>query len=107
MASALHHSAYSARAARARSPAELDEMIRQGRVQFAVTIPGDFTRRVARGDQAQVLVEADATDPSATGGAVGAPGRPSRPDPGGRPNWGGWPRGPGGALAHAGGRAPC
>jgi len=70
--SALHHSAYFDLAAQARSPAELDEMIRQGRVQFAVTIPGDFTRRVARGDDAQVLVEADATDPSATGGAVAA-----------------------------------
>jgi ABC-2 type transport system permease protein len=77
MVSALAHSAYFDLAAQARSPAELDEMIRQGRVQFAVTIPGDFTRRVARGDpsagnRAQVLVEADATDPSATGGAVAA-----------------------------------
>ena len=70
--SGLAHSAYFDLAAQARSPAELDEMIRQGRVQFAVTIPGDFTRRVARGDHAQVLVEADATDPSATGGAVAA-----------------------------------
>jgi ABC-2 type transport system permease protein len=37
-----------------------------------VTIPGDFTRRVVRGDHAQVLVEADASDPAATGGAVAA-----------------------------------
>ena len=72
LVSGLAHSAYFDLAAQARSPAELDEMIRQGRVQFAVTIPGDFTRRVARGDNAQVLVEADATDPSATGGAVAA-----------------------------------
>ena len=70
--SGLAHSAYFDLTAQARSPAELDEMIRQGQVQFAVTIPGDFTRRVARGDHAQVLVEADATDPSATGGAVAA-----------------------------------
>jgi ABC-2 type transport system permease protein len=75
--SALHHSAYFDLAAQARSPAELDEMIRQGRVQFAITIPADFTHRVARGgasaqDRAQILVEADATDPSATGGAVAA-----------------------------------
>lgn len=47
-------------------------MIRTGQVQFAVTIPGDFSRRVARGEHAQVLVEADATDPSATSGAVAA-----------------------------------
>ncbi|HEY2753182.1 ABC transporter permease [Phenylobacterium sp.] len=69
---ALKTSAYFDLIAQARSPGELDEMIRQGRVQFAVTVPGDFTRRVARADQAQVLVEADATDPSATGGAVAA-----------------------------------
>jgi ABC-2 type transport system permease protein len=69
---ALDHSGYFDLVAQARSPAELDEMIRRGDVQFAVTIPGDFTRRVARGDKAQILVEADATDPSATGGAVAA-----------------------------------
>ena len=40
----------------ARSPAELDALIRRGEVQFGVTIPGDFTRRVARGDKPQILV---------------------------------------------------
>jgi len=69
---ALDHSSYFDLVAQARSPGELDQMIRQGRVQFAVTIPADFTRRVARGDDAQILVEADATDPSATSGAVAA-----------------------------------
>ncbi|MES2340090.1 MAG: ABC transporter permease [Pseudomonadota bacterium] len=68
----LKNSAYFDLTAQARTPAELDEMIRRGDVQFAITIPGDFTRRVARGDKAQILVEADATDPSATGGAVAA-----------------------------------
>lgn len=56
----------------ARSPAELDRMIQEGRVQFAITIPGDFGRRLVRRDKAQILVEADATDPAATGGAVAA-----------------------------------
>lgn len=56
----------------ARSPGEIERLIRRGDVLFGVTIPGDFTRRVARGDEAQVLVEADASDPSATGGAVSA-----------------------------------
>ncbi|MFN3513147.1 MAG: ABC transporter permease [Phenylobacterium sp.] len=69
---ALANSAFFDLTAQARTPGELDEMIRRGEVQFAVTIPGDFTRRVARGDKAQILVEADATDPSATGGAVAA-----------------------------------
>ena len=70
--SALRNSAYFDLVAQARTPAELDDMIRRGEVQFAVTSPGDFTRRVVRGDQAQMLVEVDATDPSATGAAVAA-----------------------------------
>ena len=56
----------------ARSVEDLDKLLRTGEVQFALTIPGDFTRRVARGDGAQILLEADATDPSATGAAVAA-----------------------------------
>jgi len=68
----LANSQYFRIVAQARTPAELDELLRRGDVQFAITIPGDFTRRVARGDQAQILVEADATDPSATGSAVAA-----------------------------------
>ncbi len=56
----------------ARSPAEMDELIERGDVQFAITIPGDFSRRVVRQDKAQILVEADASDPAATGSAVAA-----------------------------------
>jgi len=69
---ALKNSLYFDFVAQARSPAELDAMIRRGEVQFAVTVPGDFSRRVARADEAKVLVEVDATDPAATGGAVAA-----------------------------------
>lgn len=56
----------------ARSPAEMDKLIERGAVQFAITIPGDFTQRVVRHDKPQILVEADASDPAATGGAVSA-----------------------------------
>ncbi|MDO8296931.1 MAG: ABC transporter permease [Caulobacter sp.] len=56
----------------ARTPEELDRAIALGRVQFAITIPADFSRRVVRGDKAQILVEADAADPSATGSAIAA-----------------------------------
>ena len=56
----------------ARSPAEMDKLIERGAVQFAITIPGDFTRRVVRRDKPQILVEADASDPAATGAAVSA-----------------------------------
>jgi ABC-2 type transport system permease protein len=69
---ALENSRYFDFVAQARSPAELDTLLRTGQAQFAVTIPGDFSRRVARGEKPQILVEADATDPSATGGAVAA-----------------------------------
>jgi len=56
----------------ARSPAEMHDLIERGAVQFAITIPGDFTRRVVRRDEPQILVEADASDPAATGPAVAA-----------------------------------
>ncbi len=56
----------------ARSAAEMHQLIERGAVQFAITIPGDFTRRVVRRDQPQILVEADASDPAATGPAVAA-----------------------------------
>jgi ABC-2 type transport system permease protein len=56
----------------ARSPAEMYKLVERGAVQFAITIPGDFTRRVVRRDKPQILVEADASDPAATGSAVAA-----------------------------------
>jgi ABC-2 type transport system permease protein len=70
--SALRNSSFFDLTAVARTPAEFDTLLRRGTVQFAVTIPGDFTRRVIRGDDAQILVEADASDPTATGSAVAA-----------------------------------
>jgi ABC-2 type transport system permease protein len=56
----------------ARSPDEMHKLIERGAVQFAITIPGDFTRKVVRRDNPQILVEADASDPAATSGAVAA-----------------------------------
>ena len=69
---ALTNSAYFDIVRNARSTAELDSAIARGEAQFAITIPADFTRRVVRGDGPQILVEADASDPAATGGAVAA-----------------------------------
>ncbi len=69
---ALVNSGYFQIVRTAASPAELDEAVARGDVQFALTIPADFTRRVVRGDGAQILVEADASDPAATGGALAA-----------------------------------
>ncbi|HYG43741.1 MAG TPA: ABC transporter permease [Bordetella sp.] len=44
----------------------------QGRVLFVLTIPPDFTRSLLRGERPALLIEADATDPMATGMAIGA-----------------------------------
>ena len=70
--SALKTTGYFDITAVARSPAELDRMMAMGKAQFTVTIPPDFTRRVVRHDNPQILVEADAADPTATGGAITA-----------------------------------
>ncbi|MBO9713274.1 ABC transporter permease [Sphingomonas sp.] len=51
---------------------EADRLVRDGTVQFVVTIPQDFTRDLVRGERPQLLVTADATDPSATGNALAA-----------------------------------
>jgi ABC-2 type transport system permease protein len=56
----------------AHSHGEMDRLMRRGEIQFAITIPGDFTRRVVRREDPQILVEADASDPTATGAAVAA-----------------------------------
>ncbi|NUO87797.1 MAG: ABC transporter permease, partial [Cupriavidus sp.] len=45
------------------------EALMKGEVQFVLTIPPDFTRRLLRGERPALLVEADATDPGATGQA--------------------------------------
>jgi ABC-2 type transport system permease protein len=44
----------------------------RGDVQFVLTVPPDFTRRLLRGERPPLLLEADATDPSATGNAIAA-----------------------------------
>ncbi|MCJ9429423.1 ABC transporter permease [Kordiimonas marina] len=55
-----------------RSQEHLDEMLTRGQVQFAIFIPENFTRRLIKGERPQILVEADATDPVATGSAISA-----------------------------------
>lgn len=46
--------------------------LREGRAAFVVVFPDGFERDVIRGLRPDVLVVADASDPSAVGGAVGA-----------------------------------
>jgi ABC-2 type transport system permease protein len=52
------------------SAAEAEALIARGEVSFVVTLPSDFGRRVERGEHPQLLIEADATDPSVASGAI-------------------------------------
>ena len=51
---------------------EGEAALREGRAAFVVVFPDGFERDVIRGLRPDVLVVADASDPSAVGGAVGA-----------------------------------
>jgi len=51
---------------------ELEDLLARGEVQFAVTIPESFDRKLVRGERPVLLVEADASDPTATGNAIAA-----------------------------------
>lgn len=50
--------------------AEAERLIREGEVSFIFIIPDNFGRDLVRGEQPQILLVADATDPSASSGAV-------------------------------------
>ncbi len=52
------------------SDAEAEALIENGTVSFVVTFPSDFARRVDRGQNPSILIEADATDPSVASGAI-------------------------------------
>jgi ABC-2 type transport system permease protein len=69
---ALENTGYFRVVALPRSVAQADRMLALGEVQFVLHVPEDFSRRLQRGDRPAVLVEADATDPAATGNAITA-----------------------------------
>ena len=69
---ALENTTYFRVVAWPKSPANSEEMIARGDVQFVVDIPTDFSRLLQRGERPAILVEADATDPVATGNALAA-----------------------------------
>jgi ABC-type multidrug transport system permease subunit len=54
------------------SEAEAERALAQGEVLFVIEIPAEFDRAVDRGDKPSILVDADATDPSAIGNATAA-----------------------------------
>jgi ABC-2 type transport system permease protein len=49
----------------AASEAEADMMLQQGSVQFVVSVPPHFERDLMRGERPTLLIEADASDPTA------------------------------------------
>ena len=52
------------------SAEQAEELLATGDVAFVVTVPSDLARLIERGERPRVLVEADATDPSASSGAL-------------------------------------
>jgi ABC-2 type transport system permease protein len=75
---ALENSGYFRIVREAASEAETDWLLATGEAQFVLHIPTDFGRDVMRGERPSVLLEADATDPVATGTALSAIGAINR-----------------------------
>jgi ABC-2 type transport system permease protein len=69
---ALRNSSYFDVVAETDSPAGARRLLREGKVLFVVEIPVNFTRDIMRGTRPDLLVEADAADPAASGFALGA-----------------------------------
>jgi ABC-2 type transport system permease protein len=72
LVAALKTSGYFTLVREAATEAEAQELLQLGEVQFVINIPEDFSRRILRGERPRVLIEADATDPAATGPAIAA-----------------------------------
>jgi ABC-2 type transport system permease protein len=51
-------------------PGESGNLLAEGKVAFVVSIPTGFTRDLIRGERPQILIEADASDPSASSNAL-------------------------------------
>ena len=69
---ALENTGYFEVVAPAADAVTAERLIERGDVQFVFTVPAGFERALLRGEQPALLLEADATDPSATGNAIGA-----------------------------------
>jgi len=69
---ALENTGYFRVVATPATVAEADRLVLLGKVQFVLQVPEDFSRRVQRGNDAVVLLVADATDPAATSNALAA-----------------------------------
>ncbi|MBC3872103.1 ABC transporter permease [Undibacterium flavidum] len=54
------------------SEREAEALVENGKVQFMLVIPPDFSQKLIRGEKPSILLSADATDPSAAGNAISA-----------------------------------
>jgi len=70
--SAMNNSGYFRILGRVEREAEARRLLELGKVQFVLNIPENFSRKMLRGEVPSLLLEADATDPVATGNALGA-----------------------------------
>ena len=70
LVAALETSQYFRVVRRIGGAAEGDALLARGDVQFVLIVPGDFSRKLVRGERPVVLLAADATDPAATGNAL-------------------------------------
>src|SRR5689334_18904757 len=67
---ALKNSGYFTVVREITSETEAQRLLQLGDVQVVVNVPTDFSRQLRRGERPVVLVEADATEPAATGPAM-------------------------------------
>ncbi len=67
----LQNSSYFNITGQVQSAAEATDALQAGTTAFVITVPAGFTRGVLRGDHPDLLIEADASDPSAASNAVG------------------------------------
>jgi ABC-2 type transport system permease protein len=69
---AMKNSSYFDIIAETNSPREARKLLQDGTVLFVVEIPENFSRDIVRGAKPDLLMEVDATDPAASGFALGA-----------------------------------
>lgn len=69
---AMENSGYFRVVRQVSSEAEAGRVLTEGDVQFVLTIPENFARKLVRGERPVLLLEADATDPAATSNALAA-----------------------------------
>ena len=69
---AIQNSGYFDFVLQVKTEAEAEEALARGDVQFVINIPVNFSRDLLRGLKPAILIEADATDPAATGNALGS-----------------------------------